>query len=81
VQPEEELEEFDMGWLGDFIDRLSDFDREMNKVVVDSGILTGLKRGEMTEVGSKSECFAVVYLFGKYSLVVMEKMISPVSSA
>ena len=26
-----------MGWLGDFIDRLSEFDREMNQVVVDSG--------------------------------------------
>ena len=40
VQPDEEGEEaaeFDMGWLGDFIDRVSDFDREMNGVVVESG--------------------------------------------
>ena len=50
---EEEGEEFDMAWLGDFLDRLSDFDREMNSVVLDSGILSGVKRGTMTEVGSK----------------------------
>jgi hypothetical protein len=37
AQVEEPPEEFDMGWLGDFIDRLSEFDREMNQVVVDSG--------------------------------------------
>lgn len=36
-QVEEPPDEFDMGWLGDFIDRLSEFDREMNQVVVDSG--------------------------------------------
>jgi hypothetical protein len=26
-----------MAWLGDYIDRLSDFDKEMNGVVVESG--------------------------------------------
>ncbi len=31
-------DEFDMQWLGEIIDRLSDFDREMNTVVVDSGV-------------------------------------------
>lgn len=26
-----------MGWLGDFVERLADFDVEMNKLVVQSG--------------------------------------------
>lgn len=50
---EDEAEEFDMAWLGDFLDRLSDFDREMNGVVVDSGILAGVKRGALTETGAR----------------------------
>ena len=29
--------EFDMGWLGDFVERLADFDVEMNKLVIQSG--------------------------------------------
>lgn len=36
-QPEEEAAEFDMAWLGDFIDRLSEFDKEMNGLVAESG--------------------------------------------
>lgn len=50
---EEGSEEFDMTWLGDFLDRLSDFDREMNSVVVESGILAGIKRGTMSDVGAR----------------------------
>ncbi|GAB4815842.1 hypothetical protein N2152v2_002888 [Parachlorella kessleri] len=49
---EEPPEEFDMGWLGDFIDRLSEFDREMNKVVIDSGILAGIKKGALSDTGA-----------------------------
>lgn len=26
-----------MGWLGDFVERLADFDVEMNKLVIQSG--------------------------------------------
>lgn len=53
MQIDEEAEEFDMGWLGDFLDRLSDFDREMNSVVVESGFLAGIRRGALAEVGQK----------------------------
>ena len=49
---EEAPDEFDMAWLGDFMDRLSDFDREMNAVVLSSGALAGLKRGRLSQVGS-----------------------------
>ena len=52
---EELLNEFDMGWLGDFLDRLSVFDREMNSVVLDSGILSGIKRGILSQVGNHVE--------------------------
>lgn len=44
-----------MPWLGDFIDRISDFDREMNTVVVESEILGGIKRGALTTTGSSIE--------------------------
>jgi phosphoserine phosphatase len=49
---DDELEEFDMAWLGDFLDRISEFDREMNSVVIESKILSGVKRGALTEVGA-----------------------------
>lgn len=49
---EDELEEFDMAWLGDFLDRISDFDREMNSLVKESKILSGVKKGALTEVGA-----------------------------
>lgn len=49
---EDELEEFDMAWLGDFLDRISEFDREMNSVVIESKILSGVKKGALTEVGA-----------------------------
>ncbi|KAL4522514.1 hypothetical protein Ndes2437A_g07285 [Nannochloris sp. 'desiccata'] len=47
---EDELEEFDMAWLGDFLDRISEFDREMNSVVIESKILSGVKKGALTEL-------------------------------
>jgi hydroxymethylpyrimidine kinase / phosphomethylpyrimidine kinase / thiamine-phosphate diphosphorylase len=54
-EEEEQLEdEFDMVWLGEFMDRLSDFDREMNKVVVESSILAGIKRGMLAKTGASS---------------------------
>lgn len=49
---EKRNEEFDMGWLGKFMDRISEFDREMNRVVVDSKILAGIKRGQLESIGS-----------------------------
>jgi hydroxymethylpyrimidine kinase/phosphomethylpyrimidine kinase/thiamine-phosphate diphosphorylase len=54
-EEEEQLEdEFDMVWLGEFMDRLSDFDREMNKVVVESSILAGIKRGMLAKAGAST---------------------------
>ncbi|KAI3425347.1 hypothetical protein D9Q98_009111 [Chlorella vulgaris] len=50
-EPEDEATDFDMGWLGDFIDRLSEFDKEMNGVVVESGILGGIKKGMLARAG------------------------------
>lgn len=52
-QQEQERDEFDMVWLGEFMDRISEFDREMNTVVIDSGILAGVKKGLLTEAGKK----------------------------
>ncbi|PSC75210.1 thiamine biosynthetic bifunctional enzyme chloroplastic isoform C [Micractinium conductrix] len=51
-EPEEEAHDFDMAWLGDFIDRLSEFDREMNGVVIESGILSGIKKGMLARAGA-----------------------------
>ena len=37
-QPDpEEPADYDFAWLGDFVDRLSEFDKEMNGVVIESG--------------------------------------------
>ncbi|KAL6768611.1 hypothetical protein ACKKBF_B41080 [Auxenochlorella protothecoides x Auxenochlorella symbiontica] len=56
LPPEGEVRtEFDMGWLGDFVDRLADFDREMNTVVVDSGILKGVRREQLAQAGAAVE--------------------------
>jgi hydroxymethylpyrimidine kinase/phosphomethylpyrimidine kinase/thiamine-phosphate diphosphorylase len=49
---EDELDEFDMAWLGDFLDRISEFDREMNAVVIESKILSGVRKGTLSEVGA-----------------------------
>ena len=38
-------------WLAGIIDRLSEFDREMNTVVVDSGILAGVLFGALMRAG------------------------------
>ena len=42
-----------MTWLGDILDRLSEFDRQMNSEVISSGILSGLKKGALAECGRK----------------------------
>jgi len=42
-------------WLAGVIDQLSEFDRDMNTVVVDSGILTGIPSGALMRAG---ECSA-----------------------
>lgn len=44
-----------MAWVGEFIDELSAFDREMNKVVNDSGILAGIPEGRLTEIGKQAK--------------------------
>jgi hydroxymethylpyrimidine/phosphomethylpyrimidine kinase/phosphoserine phosphatase len=41
-----------MGWLGDFLDRLSDFDRAMNGAVAASGLLAGVPRGALADTGA-----------------------------
>ena len=38
-------------WLAGIIDQLSEFDREMNTVVVDSGILAGVLFGALMRAG------------------------------
>ncbi|KAK9829096.1 hypothetical protein WJX72_003863 [[Myrmecia] bisecta] len=45
--------QFDMEWLGHFIDELSEFDREMNQVVVESGILAGIPKRRLVEAGAE----------------------------
>ncbi|EFN50521.1 hypothetical protein CHLNCDRAFT_139215 [Chlorella variabilis] len=50
--PEEEPQDYDFAWLGDFIDRLSEFDKDMNGVVVESGILGGIKKGMLARAGA-----------------------------
>lgn len=51
-EPEEEPQDYDFAWLGDFIDRLSEFDKDMNGVVVESGILGGIKKGMLARAGA-----------------------------
>ncbi|KAI7844453.1 hypothetical protein COHA_001957 [Chlorella ohadii] len=51
-EPEDEPQDFDMAWLGDFVDRLSEFDKEMNGVVIESGILQGVKKGMLARAGA-----------------------------
>ncbi|KAL4420336.1 hypothetical protein ABPG77_006143, partial [Micractinium sp. CCAP 211/92] len=48
----EEPADFDFAWLGDFVDRLSEFDKEMNGVVIESGILGGIKKGMLARAGA-----------------------------
>eukprot|EP00887_Chlorella_sp_A99_P000146 scaffold16.g146.t1 len=54
LTPEEAVEEdeFDMAWLGDFLDRLSEFDRAMNDEAVSSGLLAGIRRGQLSQAGA-----------------------------
>ncbi len=38
-------------WVSGLIDRLSGFDRDMNDVVVEAGMLAGIPRGALSETG------------------------------
>ena len=40
-------------WLAGVVDQLSEFDRDMNTVVVDSGILTGIPSGALARAGQR----------------------------
>ena len=42
---------FDMSWLAEFLDDLSEFDRAMNKAVTDSGILAHVPRRVLAKEG------------------------------
>ena len=42
-------------WLAGVVDQLSAFDRDMNTVVVDSGILAGIPTGALARAGECSE--------------------------
>ena len=43
---------FDMSWLAEFVDDLSEFDRAMNKAVTDSGILRHVPRRALAKEGT-----------------------------
>lgn len=48
----EEARPFDMGWVAEFVDELSGFDRLMNKAVTDSGILKHVPRFVLAREGA-----------------------------
>lgn len=51
LQDTPSLEAFDEKLLAGIIDHLSEFDREMNSVVVESGILAGIPEGTLARSG------------------------------
>jgi hypothetical protein len=63
-QPADPPPEFDFSWLGEFLDRLSNFDRDANSVLVDSGILRGARCGDLAAAGAalalRSGCAAAL---------------------
>lgn len=42
---------FDMGWIAEFVDELSAFDRRMNSAVIDSSILRHVPANALAKQG------------------------------
>jgi hypothetical protein len=47
---------FDMVWAAEFLDELADFDRLMNRAVVESGILRHIPRNALGRAGGAVCC-------------------------
>ena len=45
---------FDMGWMAEFVDELSEFDRRMNSAVTDSGLLRHVPQHALFKAGAQA---------------------------
>lgn len=52
----------------DFVDALTQFDRRMNQVVVDSGILKGIPKGRLRAAGKRPLHRTLVTAYSSHSL-------------
>lgn len=54
--------------ITDFVDALTQFDRRMNQVVVDSGILKGIPMGRLRAAGKRPLRIPLVAAYSSHSL-------------